>query len=230
MTQDRFSNMKSVDEKDAETTEASLVEDNYMNSLSDIDIIDAIVNPEGWSEEELVLARKISIQRDLKPTAMLIQSLQKDKDAINKPKLAQQKALFSSGTFWFLWIALLTVMNLGLLIFNRNLHSVNGFGLASYTILDGIGGVINITERNLVSLGIFLNLLMFGIFVWVWLKSRKRHQKAYLAGLIIYTTDTFIHLFAKEWFNVTLHIFALLILFTGYKALLNSKKEIVEED
>lgn len=228
--QDRLSNMKNVDKMNVETTEASSVEDNYMDSLSDIDIIDAIVNPEGWSEEDLVLAREISKQRDLKPTAELIQSLQKDKDAINKPKLAQQKALISGGTFWFLWIAFLTGMNLVLLIFNGNLHSVDGFGLASYTILDGIDGVISITERNLVFLGIFLNLLMFGIFVWIWLKSRKQHQKAYLTGLIIYGTDTFIHLFAKEWFNVALHIFALLVLFAGYNALLNSKKEIVEED
>jgi len=228
--QDKLSNIKSGDEMNVETTEASLVEDNYMNSLSDIDIIDAIVNPEGWSDEELSLAREISIQRDLKPTAKLIQSLQKDKDAINNPKFAKLKTLISGGTFWFLWIAFLTGMNLVLLIFNGNLHSLDGFGLASYTILDAIGGVISITERNLVSLGIFLNLLMLGIFLWIWVKSRKQHQKAYLAGLIIYGTDTFIHLFAKEWFNITLHIFVLLILFSGYKALLNSKKEIVEED
>ena len=93
--QDRLSNMKNVDKMNVETTEASSVEDNYMDSLSDIDIIDAIVNPEGWSEEDLVLAREISKQRDLKPTARLIQSLQKDKDAINKPKFTKQKTLIS---------------------------------------------------------------------------------------------------------------------------------------
>ena len=49
--QDKLKNMKDVDEMNVENTEASSVEDNYMDSLSDIDIIDAIVNPEGWSEE-----------------------------------------------------------------------------------------------------------------------------------------------------------------------------------
>ena len=54
--------------------------DHYMYSLSDNDIIDAVVNPDDWTNEEHILAKEIFKQRNLKPTAEIIKSSRKKKD------------------------------------------------------------------------------------------------------------------------------------------------------
>lgn len=65
----RPSDKERVDQINFKTSEAASINDHYMYSLSDNDIIDAVVNPEDWTKEENMLAQEIFKQRNLKATA-----------------------------------------------------------------------------------------------------------------------------------------------------------------
>jgi len=219
----RQADKERVDQINFKTTETASINDHYMYSLSDNDIIDAIVNPDGWSEEEQTLAKEISKQRDLKPTAKLIKSLRKDKEAVNISDETKQRNSITNGVSWFLWIAILSSCNTIALIFHQNLHFVVGLGI-NYVLLGIMEGIQRASGANLIPIGFFLTFVVSGLFLWIWTKSKKENQKIYLTGLIIYGIDTIIFIFTKEWFSIAFHLFAFWVLFVGYRALLTIKK------
>jgi hypothetical protein len=63
-----------VDELNPTNAEIPLTE-HYMYSLSDNDIIDVVVNPNDWTQEERDLAQEILKKREIKLTAEIISSL-----------------------------------------------------------------------------------------------------------------------------------------------------------
>ena len=217
----RQEDKKKVDQINFKATVNKTIDFDYMYSLSDIDIIDVIVNQEGWTEEELILAKEISEQRNLKPTAKLIKSLQKDKIAINESEQNKQKALIASGSNWFLWIAILSGLNIFPLIFDQNLHSATGLGF-NYVVMVLINNMGTSLGVDLKLLGLFLNILILGLFLWIWYKSKNGNKIFYLIGFILYGADTLIYIFTREWFSIVFHFFVLFVIFRGYKALLNS--------
>ena len=219
----RQADKERVDQINFKTTETASINDHYMYSLSDNDIIDAIVNPDGWSEEEQTLAKEISKQRDLKPTAKLIKSLRKDKEAVNISDETKQRNSITNGVSWFLWIAILSSCNTIALIFHQNLHFVVGLGI-NYLILGIMEGIQRASGANLIPIGFVLTFVISGLFLWIWTKSKKENQKIYLTGLIIYGIDTIIFVFTKDWFSIAFHLFAFWVLFVGYRALLTINK------
>jgi len=218
----RQADKERVDQINFKTTETASINDHYMYSLSDNDIIDAIVNPDGWSEEEQTLAKEISKQRDLKPTAKLIKSLRKDKEAVNISDETKQRNSITNGVSWFLWIAILSSCNTIALIFHQNLHFVVGLGI-NYVLLGIMEGIQRASGANLIPIGFVLTFVISGLFLWIWTKSKKENQKIYLTGLIIYGIDTIIFVFTKDWFSIAFHLFAFWVLFVGYRALLTKK-------
>ena len=227
----RQSDKVRVDQINFTTTETASINDHFMYSLSDDDIIDVIVNPEDWTDEEISLAKEISKQRELKPTAELIKSLRIEKKAdYIKEQIEQQKEqtkqtkLISGGASWFLMIGILSGLNITTVIFHQNLHFVTGLGL-NYAILGMMEGIRRTLGVDLMSLGFILSFLFSGLFIWIWRKSKQKNKNVYLSGLIIYGLDTLLFIFTKEWYSLAFHLFALLGLFAGFNALLKSIKE-----
>lgn len=70
----REDDKEKVDKLNYIVTESSPKNNHYMYSLSDNDIIDVVVNPEGWTKEEHILAKEIFKQRNLKANVELIKS------------------------------------------------------------------------------------------------------------------------------------------------------------
>lgn len=225
----RQSDKERVDQINFKTTEASSINDHYMYSLSDNNIIDVVVNPDGWTEEELILAKEISKQRNLKPTAELIKSLRKDKEVINASDETKQKNIIKNSASWFLWIAIFSSCNIVALIFHQNLHFVAGLAI-NYAILGMMDGIRRALGIDLMPLGFFLTFVVSGLFLWIWTKSKKENQKIFLTGLVIYGIDTVLFIFTKEWFSVAFHIFAFWMLFVGYRTLLTKKKNENKEE
>ena len=199
------------------------VNDHYMYSLSDNDIIDAIVNPEDWTKEEHVLAQEIFKQRNLKPTAETIKSSRKEKIETVRTEELKQKNLILGGASWFLWIGILSTLNLIALIIHQNLQFIAGLGI-NYFILGMMDGIRRATGVNLILLGYALTFIVSGLFIFIWKKSKQENKAIYLTGLIIYGLDTIIFVFTKEWFSLGFHIFALLMLGNGYNALIAKKR------
>ncbi len=200
------------------------VNDHYMYSLSDNDIIDAIVNPEDWTKEEHVLAQEIFKQRNLKPTAETIKSSRKEKIETVRTEELKQKNLILGGASWFLWIGILSTLNLIALIIHQNLQFIAGLGI-NYFILGMMDGIRRATGVNLILLGYALTFIVSGLFIFIWKKSKQENKAIYLTGLIIYGLDTIIFVFTKEWFSLGFHVFALLMLGNGYNALIAKKRE-----
>lgn len=198
--------------------------DHYMYSLSNNDIIDAVVNPEDWTKEEQTLAQEIFKQRNLKPTAEEIKSTRKEKIEMVKNEHLRQKNMIRGGASWFLWIAILSILNIIALIANQNLQFIAGLGI-NYVILGVINGIQVVTGQNIMLIGYALAFLVSGSFVLIWKKSKKGNKAVYLTGLIIYALDTVIFIFTKEWFTVGFHVFAFIILISGYDALLTRIRE-----
>lgn len=199
------------------------VNDHYMYSLSDNDIIDAIVNPEDWTKEEHVLAQEIFKQRNLKPTAETIKSSRKEKIETVRTEELKQKNLILGGASWFLWIGILSTLNLIALIIHQNLQFIAGLGI-NYFILGMMDGIRRATGVNLILLGYALTFIVSGLFIFIWKKSKQENKAIYLTGLIIYGLDTIIFVFTKEWFSLGFHVFALLMLGNGYNALIAKKR------
>ncbi len=195
-----------------------------MYSLSDNDIIDAIVNPEDWTKEEHVLAQEIFKQRNLKPTAETIKSSRKEKIETVRTEELKQKNLILGGASWFLWIGILSTLNLIALIIHQNLQFIAGLGI-NYFILGMMDGIRRATGVNLILLGYALTFIVSGLFIFIWKKSKQENKAIYLTGLIIYGLDTIIFVFTKEWFSLGFHVFALLMLGNGYNALIAKKRE-----
>ena len=198
--------------------------DHYMYSLSDNDIIDAVVNPDDWTNEEHILAKEIFKQRNLKPTAEIIKSSRKKKIETEKKEQLEQKRLILGGTSWFLWIGILSALNLIALMIHQNLQFIAGLGI-NYLILGMMEGIRRVTGVNLMLLGYTLTFLVSGLFIFIWKKSKQENKSIYLTGLIIYGLDTIIFVFTKEWFSLGFHVFALLMLGNGYNALIAKKRE-----
>ena len=218
------SDKERVDQINFKSTETASINDHYMYSLSDNDILDVILNPEDWTDEEISLAKEISKQRNLIITAELIKLLRKEKNADKINEKAKQTKLISGGTSWFLWIGILSVFNIIAVYFHQDIHFVTGLGInyLALAMTEGVGRGLGI---NLLPFGFLFSFLFSGIFIWIWRKSKQNNKNFYLTGLIIYGLDTIIFLFMKEWYSFGFHIFGLLGLYYGYKALLTNIRE-----
>lgn len=214
-----------VDQINFKTTETSSINDHYMYSLSDNDIIDAVVNPDGWTEEELILAKEISKQRNLKLTAELIKSLRKDKNPDISDEQTKQSKLISGGTSWFLLIGIISALNIIAVIFRQNVNFVSGLGI-NYVILGIMDGLNRALGIDLMTLGYVLSFLVCGLFILIWRKSKQQNKNYYLTGLIIYGIDTLFFLYPIQWYSLGFHVLALFGLYSGYKALLTSISDL----
>jgi hypothetical protein len=212
-----------VDKLNKKTTETA-ENDHYMYSLSDNDIIDVVVNPEDWSKEEQVLAQEIFKQRNLKPTAEIIKSTRKEKNETENEERIKQNKLISGGASWYLWIGILSTLNILSITLQQNIHFFAGLGI-HYVILGMIEGFRRATSINLMPLGYVISLLVSGLFILIWKYSKKENKAIYLSGLIIYGIDTIIFYFNKDWYGFGFHILAMIMIYTGYKALIDKLED-----
>jgi len=213
-----------VDTLNQKNSEA-LVNDHYMYTLSDNDIIDAVVNPDDWTKEEHILAQEIFKQRKLQPTAEFIKSTRKEKIDNEKKEQVIQKGQIFFGAVLFLWIGIFSALNILSIIVHQNLQFIAGLGI-NYIILGVMDGILRATGVNLIIVGYALAFLVSGLFIFIWKKSKQENKAIYLTGLIIYGLDTIIFVFTKEWFSLGFHVFALVMLGNGYNALLAKKRKI----
>ncbi len=220
----RQSDKVRVDQINFKTSETTSINDHYMYSLSDNDILDVIINPDEWTKEEQILAQEIFKQRNLVITPELIKSLRKDKIVDITNEQTKQSKQLAGGISWFLWIGILSALNIIAVIFQQNISFVTGLGL-NYGILGVMDGIHRALGVDLMSLGYFLTFLVSGVFIWIWRKSKQQNKNYYLTGLILYGVDTLIFLFLKQWYSFGFHILALSGLYVGYKALLRSIRE-----
>lgn len=213
-----------VDKLYARVAETVAANDNYMYSLSDNDIIDAVVNPEEWTNEEHLIAKEIMKQRKLVPTASIIKTSRKEKTESKNNIASRQNKLISGGASWFLLIGIISMLNIIFFATKQDVQFILGLGI-NYIILGVADGIKQSLGLNLFPIAYVLTFLISTVFLFIWKNSKSESKTVYLIGLILYGLDSLIFVFSKEWWNLGFHIFAFLLLANGYNALIAKKRE-----
>ncbi|MCD4673423.1 MAG: hypothetical protein K8R77_12235 [Anaerolineaceae bacterium] len=139
--------------------------------------------------------------------------------------ILRTEALFRSGADWFFWIAGLSVVNSILFrVRDGNLNFM--FGLGFTQIVDAVGAMIVdqalYHNANVVyGLSMVLVLLISGLFAALGILARKRKKWAFIVGITLYLIDGAILLLAEDYISAAFHVYVLISLFRGYKALKN---------
>lgn len=216
-------NIKKVNEltqKQEQLDYNDINEDHYLYTFSDKDIIDVIANPSEWTKIEIRLANEIAKQRKLELSAENINSakIKKLKEIVREEQDANNKVKNTAN--WFGAIAIFSVINTILLIMNIEVQLIFGLGITQ--VADGVIysitgelGIYNILTSSLLSI----------IFVLFWYFARKKQNWAFIVGTAVYTLDTFLFFFVKDWLSLGFHLFVIIGIISGYFDLLESKNK-----
>ncbi len=134
--------------------------------------------------------------------------------AIVEQKKIQLQMRLRSGSGWFFAIALFSVINSGLMLFNAKLHFIVGLGITQ--IADGIGKMGGMAGGIA---GLVVSLFAAGIFSLFGKLSRDGQQWAFIVGMALYAVDGLIFLGFGLWLDLAFHAFALFNIYKGLSAL-----------
>ena len=135
---------------------------------------------------------------------------------------------FQSGAGWFFWIAGLSLVNSAILLSGSEWGFIIGLGITQ--IIDAFGLAIA-EEVGLAGkiIAFVFDVFAAGIFVLFGIFAKKKHKWAFIVGMILYALDGLIFLLVKDFLSIGFHIFALLCIYSGFKAI-KKLKEIEERE
>jgi hypothetical protein len=118
------------------------------------------------------------------------------------------------GANWFYWIAGLSLINSLVLLTESEFGFIVGLGITQ--LFDGI--IIEIFGGYSIwslipSLGFSLIFTVIGYY------ANKYSKTAFITGMIFYSLDTLIFLLVSDYLSIGFHVFALFMIYKGYKFL-----------
>lgn len=119
-----------------------------------------------------------------------------------------------SVSSWFYWIAGLSVINTLLAIYSKDMYFIVGLGLTQV-----IDGIVMEAFGSYHIIGWILNAIVLGMFILFGIMFSKGHKWALICGMIVYTFDGLLFVFAEEWLSIAFHGYVLYKLFTGFSTL-----------
>lgn len=129
-----------------------------------------------------------------------------------------QKRL-ASGANWFYWIAALSLINTGSYLLGSGWNFIAGLGVTQLIDALAHSSVIFSLESAIV-----IDVFIAALFAMIGFFSNKRHNWAFIAGIIIYTLDALIFLWVQDWLSIAFHVFALSAIIKGLQANSGLKK------
>ena len=131
----------------------------------------------------------------------------------------------------FFWIAGLSIVNSVVSLLGGGITFV--IGLAITQIVDGVSMVVaeELTGNAATILRIaafVVNLLIAGLFALFGFFASKQKKWAFLVGMILYLIDGILSLIFKDYMGFAFHLFLLIGLFSGYRALLKTTTQSQE--
>ena len=119
-----------------------------------------------------------------------------------------------SGAGWLMAVALFSVINSALVLFDAKLHFIVGLGVTQ--LADGVGKVGGAAGSIA---GFIVSLCAAGVFLLFWKFAREGQQWAFLAGMSLYALDGLIFLSFGLMLDFGFHVFALYSMYKGLSAL-----------
>jgi hypothetical protein len=132
-----------------------------------------------------------------------------EKLAVDRYKAEQA---MKGAASWFTWIGGLSVLNSALTSSGKEFSFTFGLGVSQ------IGDAFMANDSPaLDTLGFFISFGFAGLFIlFGWL---ARHwEPAFLIGVVIYGLDSILFLVAQDWVGFGFHLFALVLIISGYRA------------
>ncbi len=117
-----------------------------------------------------------------------------------------------SGASWFFWIAVLSIVNTVLILTGSEWSMIIGLGITQVVtaITIEIGSSANV-------IAFAVTLLVAGVFVFFGVFARKRHNWAFIIGMVFYALDSILFLLVGDWLSIGFHVFALYWIYGGLK-------------
>ena len=149
-------------------------------------------------------------------------------DNIKHAELAQR---YKSGANWFYWIAGLTIITSLIAFFGGGIRFLISLGLTQF--IDGVAaGVATELGSAVQVVGLFLDVIVTGVFVLLGYLANKKMLWAYVAGMVIFLLDGLLSLAFQDLISVIAHAVVLFWLFRGYQAgreLVSLEKTMAEQ-
>ena len=136
---------------------------------------------------------------------------------VNQASVEQKLKLQSrmrAGAGWLMAVAIFSVLNSALMMFDAQLHFIVGLGITQ--IADGIGKVGGTAGG---AAGLVITLIVAGVFLVFWKFAREGQPWAFLIGMILYGLDGLIFLGFGLCLALAFHAFAIFNLYKGLQAL-----------
>ncbi|MBN2492164.1 MAG: hypothetical protein JXQ29_15055 [Planctomycetes bacterium] len=126
-----------------------------------------------------------------------------------------------NGASWFYWIAGLSVVNTAIGLFDGQWGFVVGLGITQ--LIEALAQAVIVRMPSLGfaanASAIVLNLMIAGFFVLLGWLAAERARWAFPLGMALYALDGGLFVLVGDWWSVGFHVFVLLCLHTGYRAL-----------
>jgi len=137
---------------------------------------------------------------------------------LSKDEIFRKEAEVKKGAGWFLWIAILSMVNSLIVALNGNLNFIIGLGITqiidAFVMFPEPGG-FNIDKAT----GLSLDLLITSIFFLFAFYAKQRKAWAFIIGMVLYGLDGLIFLPVKDFLGFGFHVFALIMIFKGFQAM-----------
>lgn len=137
-------------------------------------------------------------------------------DAVERDPAVQKRV--KMGASWFYWIAALSLFNSISALFNWDIGFYLGLGITQWIdgllVHSGTAGTVVALTLDFAAVGV---LVLLGIF------SNKYHAWAFIIGMILLGLDTLVVgisalVVPSIWVGVGLHVWALIAIFSAFKA------------
>ena len=124
----------------------------------------------------------------------------------------KSEQMLKGAASWFTWIGALSFLNTFLTMNGKQFTFTFGLGFSQ------LGDAMMTNESPIVeTLGFFVTFGFSGFFVLLgWLA--KHWEPAFIVGIVVYGLDALIFLIAQDWVGVGFHVFASVLIITGYRA------------
>ena len=146
-------------------------------------------------------------------------------DEIQIKEQIKSENILKGGASWFIWIALLSIINsILILFFEGKFGFIIGLGITQ--LLDNV--LLALYNNNLDPLmkliAFTADLIIFLFFVLIAYKAGKKSKIWFMIGIIIYSIDSLLFLFFKDWLSLAFHFLALFAIINGYQQIQKLEK------
>jgi hypothetical protein len=126
---------------------------------------------------------------------------------------------WQNGARWFWWIAALSLINSVIAMANGSWGFIVGLGITQF--VDGIAIVLQ-EEGSTAPVKFYaaaVNAVVIAVFILFGFKAREGYRWAFFTGMVVYAFDGLILGLVQDWWGVAFHVFVMLQVWNGLKAL-----------